>query len=226
MKQVVLLVEGQTEEQFVKEVLAPGWEPRLYLQPIVISTKKGGQARKDKGGTVTKERTIKECKRLLAQTHWTKVVLVLDYYGLHLSFGKKQTKGIPHERAKEIRDSFEREIDDGRFRFFLLIHEFEALLFSDPESIAAHFANDKDSSKEKALRELQAILDDHDNDPERINDHPSTAPSKRLESLFPRFKKVSDGVVIAKAIGIKRIRQRCRAFNELCACLDECAASD
>ena len=50
-------------------------------------------------------------------------------------------------------------------------------------------------------------------EPEQINDNPQTAPSKRLEKLSDRFKKTTTGIVIAEAIGLEKIRQKCSVFN-------------
>ncbi len=229
MKQLVLLVEGQTEEQFAKKVLAPFWSARgLFVRPVLLSTKKGPQHRAHKGGMPSRDVVRSECLRLLGQSLWDGVGLLLDYYGLHHTFGKAEIEvADPHERARQLRERFEEEIRNetgetshpSRFRFFLLIHEFEALLFADPEKVTAHFAT------EKALSRLEDILKKCNGDPELINDAPTTAPSKRLQQVFPKYRKVSDGVRIAQSIGLEGMRKRCRAFNEFCHWLDELATT-
>ncbi len=39
--------------------------------------------------------------------------------------------------------------------------------------------------------------------PEKINDSPQTAPSKRILSLVPRYRKVLDGTIAAKQMGLR-----------------------
>ena len=84
------------------------------------------------------------------------------------------------------------------------MHEFEALLFSDPDCLA--------SSLKINQSEINNILQEF-GDPEKIDNSPITAPSKRIEGLFPRYKKTSTGIIVAQDIGIERMRDKCRVFN-------------
>jgi hypothetical protein len=45
-------------------------------------------------------------------------------------------------------------------------------------------------------RKIEEILEEC-GEPEKINDHTTTAPSKRLEKLSDWFKKTSTGIAIA-----------------------------
>lgn len=50
--------------------------------------------------------------------------------------------------------------------------------------------------------------------PEKINNSPQTAPSKRLERwAHGRYGKTTSGIVIARAIGIDKMRKKCPLFN-------------
>ena len=84
------------------------------------------------------------------------------------------------------------------------MHEFEAMLFSEPE-ILAKLLNISQTKIDKILAEC--------GEPENIDDSPHTAPSKRLENLSSRFKKTSTGITIVKAIGLSKIRECCPIFN-------------
>ena len=54
--------------------------------------------------------------------------------------------------------------------------------------------------------------------PEQINNSPETAPSKRLEKWNGQYGKTTDGIAIAAAIGIVRMREKCPLFDAwLCA---------
>ena len=51
---VLVLVEGQTEEKFIKEVLAPSLSARrIWLIPTIIVTKRTGSSPAHKGGIST-----------------------------------------------------------------------------------------------------------------------------------------------------------------------------
>ncbi len=93
-----------------------------------------------------------------------------------------------------------------RFVPFVLMHEFEALLFSDCAKLGEVLgAADKN-------REFQRIRDQF-RSPEEINDSVDTAPSKRISALVPRYDKVLDGVDAAQRIGLERIRVECTHFD-------------
>jgi len=48
--------------------------------------------------------------------------------------------------------------------------------------------------------------------PEEINDGPNTHPSARLKRL-PGYKKAANGILVAEAIGLGKIRSECQHFN-------------
>jgi hypothetical protein len=53
MKKVLILVEGQTEEKFIKELLVPYFENKsIYIVPIIISTSRRKSGSKYKGGII------------------------------------------------------------------------------------------------------------------------------------------------------------------------------
>lgn len=75
--EVVVLVEGQTEQKFVNEVLSPYMAAKnIFLTPIVISKK--GQ----KGGDVKFQRVKTDICNHLKQRNDTIISTFVDYYGL------------------------------------------------------------------------------------------------------------------------------------------------
>ena len=62
------------------------------------------------------------------------------------------------------------------------MHEFESLLFSDPEILADVVAPDQ--RPQRLRRELTRIADTFGT-PEEIDDDPATAPSGRIRELAP-----------------------------------------
>jgi hypothetical protein len=87
---------------------------------------------------------------------------------------------------------------------YIEMHEFEALLFSDADTLA--------EKTEIDIALIRRIIETHDN-PEEINDNPANAPGKRLESLKKGYRKVAMGKTVSEAIGIERIRRQCPHFN-------------
>ena len=217
MANVFLIVEGPTEEQFYRKTLQDYFRSEdgsflHYLQVVQMPSKRNTTSRGKKGGRVTFAAAIDNVKRFLTQaSHCQLVVLILDYYGLHSTFldHLSSDHNALDDRVRAIQDRLENEINHPRFRFRLQIHEFEAYLFSDPQAIVSHF------SQPEKLQDLERILSSFTNDPEQINNSPETAPSKRLENHFPKFGKITDGLVIATKIGIPKIREHCFRFNAM-----------
>ena len=65
-KRVLVLVEGQTEERFVKDVLGPAFEAQgLYLRPTILTTSRLKDGTRFKGGVTSFARFESDVKRLL-----------------------------------------------------------------------------------------------------------------------------------------------------------------
>ena len=94
-----------------------------------------------------------------------------------------------------------------RFVPFVMVHEFEALLFSD----CAKFC---DVVEQVGLETRMSKIRADFASPEEINDSPHTAPSKRILQLMPGYQKRLDGVNAAQAIGLERMRAECPHFND------------
>jgi hypothetical protein len=88
------------------------------------------------------------------------------------------------------------EFKSNRFIPFVVMHEFEALLFSD----CAAFA--RGVGRPGIEAPLQAIRDNFST-PEEIDDSPETAPSKRIGILIPGYQKPVLGVQAASEIGLE-----------------------
>jgi hypothetical protein len=88
-----------------------------------------------------------------------------------------------------------------------MMHEFEALLFSDPEKLAA-------SLYRPELAEQFASIRNGFASPEEINDSLESAPSKRILKLYPRYEKPLGGALAAIEIGLETMRSECQHFND------------
>ena len=83
----------------------------------------------------------------------------------------------------------------------------------------------EDQIEQALLQRLQHelgydVLNCHTTDPEEINDGETTAPSKRLQSLYPSYDKILFGPLIAQRIGLDRLRQECPHFRDWVAKLE------
>lgn len=216
--ELIVLVEGPTEQKFVKEILSPFlWKHRVVAKPIIIS--KPGQ----KGGDVKFDRVIKDIKLHLKQRHDTYLTLMIDFYGIKdewpgYTVARQQSSPIlkaqfiiDGTRAK-IQELCEEYRPDIRFIPYFSMHEFEALLFSDV-NVLANSLNTKDIKIKKILEEC--------GEPENINDSPDTSPSKRLENLSGFFRKTITGIAIAREIGIENMRKSCPNFDNWIATLEK-----
>jgi hypothetical protein len=93
------------------------------------------------------------------------------------------------------------------------VHEFEALLFSAPEILGRELRPRKIDNDLGTY--FKDILAQHQNRCESINDHVTTAPSKRIEAVAHYKKgKTGQAKTILSAIGLDRIRCLCPHFNE------------
>jgi hypothetical protein len=78
-KRVLILVEGQTEERFVKDVLAPTFLGRnLYFFPTILVTKRVKSGPNFKGGVTNFRRFQKDAQRLLNSAGDGLVTTLLD----------------------------------------------------------------------------------------------------------------------------------------------------
>lgn len=96
--------------------------------------------------------------------------------------------------------------DTSRFLPYVIMHEFEGLLFSDCTRFARGIGH------EELATEFQRIRDDFDT-PEEINDSPVTAPSKRVEALVRGYEKPLHGTLAVLEIGLDAIRAECPEFR-------------
>jgi hypothetical protein len=121
----------------------------------------------------------------------------------------------PVKKAEIIEKAFKEDIiqtlgaafNPDRFIPYIQIHEFEALLFSNPHALA------KGIYRNDLAAEFEAVRNAFPS-PEDINDHPNTAPSKRIINLHSNYNKITDGILVAKEIGLPTMRRECKHFDQ------------
>ena len=208
MKRIIVLVEGQTEERFIKDVLNPFLEDEnIFLLTTIVNTKRVKGGANFKGGLYSYSAAKRDLMKLFTDTSIAGVTTMFDFYGLPTDFPGFGTGGVScYEKVEAIESAFASDINKLKFIPYIQLHEFEGLLFSSPGEIA----NTLDVSE---LKKIQAIRDLFTS-PEEINQGRETAPSKRLLKIFPKYNKVVYGAMIASRIGVTDIKNNCPHFNQ------------
>lgn len=205
MKRLFIVVEGQTEEAFVKELMRPYFiQNDIYdIRPALIQTSKG-----HKGGFVNYEHLRNDLLRLLkSQGQDVVVSTFVDFFRCPELPNQKEIDALPShlKKVEEMEKRISDDINDWRFIPYIQLHEFEALLFSAVNGFETYF-------DDQISKEIQKIIDSFDN-PEEINSSPETAPSKRLIQIIPYYDKVIYGNIVALEIGLPAILSKCPRFR-------------
>lgn len=216
--EVNVIVEGQSEQTFVRDVLAPIIAAKgIYLYPTQLGPVG------HKGGNVNFDRAQKHLGNFLKQRSDTYVTTMFDYFRIDSKWpgldavNQKRNKGTilcPTSIAKILESNMLENINKqfpdcnvkSRFVPYIEMHEFEALLFSNANILAENIGVE--------VEVVNKILHSYNENPEEINETPANAPSKKIEQLFPAYRKIADGKTIASAIGIAQIREKCIHFND------------
>lgn len=216
-RRVYLVVEGQTEETFVKQTLVPPLAARgVFVAPMRITTSRTS-LRVHKGGYVTFAHLERDIRRLLKQDAYAHVSSMVDWFRMPTDtpgWGAASAFADPYAAVAALEASLAEHFESARFVPYVQLHEFEALLYTDPA------AAQEVTGSAALARTMVDALSKHGDNPELINTTPQGAPSKRIESVFPRYEKVTHGVLIAHRISLQSLRSRCRHFAEWCSKLE------
>ncbi|MBD1217791.1 MAG: DUF4276 family protein [Dolichospermum sp.] len=198
MIRVNIFVEGQTEETFVRELLYNHFlQQNIYVNPILL------------GGAVTYGKIRKELYRKCFEDSTAFVTTMLDLYGLPEDFPGKSsipTTANLFEKAEYLEKQMGVDIGQQNFIPNLLVHEFEGLLYSNPQAFLEYF-------DQSTVEQLQSERESFPS-PEHINNSPQTAPSKRIIRCCPGYDKPLHGSLIAMGIGLDIIRNQCQHFDK------------
>lgn len=190
--QVVILVEGQTEEAFIQRVLQPYVGSEVFLQAVIVHTSRAADGSAHRGGGAWRnyDRMLRD---LLGQRHWTMITTLIDFYGYPPGAPACSCRAghdpvaCAESREAAIRDSLPR---DPRFVPFLMLHEFEAMV------LAVGAINGSVLGDSKAGTAFRASVAEHNGNAELVNDRPKTAPSKRVAAELSDYRKVRDSVEV------------------------------
>ncbi|HEV2495810.1 MAG TPA: DUF4276 family protein [Terriglobia bacterium] len=207
------VVEGQTEETFVRDVLRSELASQgIFCDARRIKTgRKGGKDHR--GGLVSFQHLRNDLELWMKQDSgadsW--FTTMVDLYRLPSDFPgitESRAHTDPIEKGELLEARFSGNLNHPRFVPYIQLHEFEALLFSDPQSFSIAFP----SVSTAQLAELQAIRSAF-NTPEHIDEGNDTSPSKRICGLLPQYVEPLSGPLIAKQIGLAKMRAECHHFN-------------
>ncbi len=192
MVRLAISVEGPTEERFIQKVLLPHLRDReIYAQPLLLGRN---------GGDVYLPRVKKDLNNLARS--FDKVTTLYDFYG----FRGKDAAESKETLEQKIMNCVAAPLRD-RIIPYVQMYEFEGLLFSSPEAI-------ENTIQQSGLKDwANGVLQECEGDPEKINDSPQTAPSKRLLKKTNYLKTVH-GPDIAKEIGLDILRKKCTGFGD------------
>lgn len=208
------IVEGQTEETFVRNTLVPHLAGRsIWADARCVQTSRM-HGKKYRGGLSHYAQVRKDI------TNWTKqdrnpnvrFTTMFDLYALPTDFpgyDAATQSADPLQRADVLEDALAQDIDDGRFVPYIQVHEFEALLLADPAKLDSQFPKHDD-----AIRRLAETASRYQS-PEHIDDGSDTAPSKRIIREIPAYEgqKASAGPLVAGRIGLYTLRAQCHHFG-------------
>jgi hypothetical protein len=225
MTRLLIHVEGQTEESFVNEVLR---DHLIYAGYDSVGARIVGNARlrRSRGGMRPWPPVKRDIVNHLRSDLGCVATTMVDFYGLPQEGdgawpGRAEaTVGAAREKAANVESALLESVtedmgsrfDSRRFVPFVVMHEFEGLLFSDCAAFGHGIGRDLE-------REFARIRDNFET-PEDINDSPDAAPSKRIEMLVPGYEKPLLGTLAVLEIGLGRIREECPHFADWLARLE------
>ena len=209
------VVEGQTEETFVNRLLAPELGARsIGASARCVMTKRTARA-KYRGGIPNYEKAKNDILNWMREDSNAdaRFTSMFDLYRLPNDFpGYEDAMRLsnPYKCVSLLEDAMREDISDYRFIPYIQLHEFEALLLSEPGKFDVHFLNDGGG-----IRNLVQLASEYES-PELINQGAETSPSKRIIKEMPRYEKqkASAGPRVAEAIGLPTLRAKCKHFSE------------
>ncbi len=209
-----LIVEGQTEETFVNQVLGPELaEFQVVVDAQCITTSRN-RSRVFRGGFVSYQHLKNDISRRVRedQREDARFSTMVDLFRLPRDFpgiADADQVGDPVRRAEQLERNLADEIKDRRFLPYLQVHQFESLLFADPSKFESAVPFQSLQDARLAMEDLLRVRSRFPT-PEHINRE--TPPGKRIAAAVPQFDKVAHGVVVARQIGLRQMEASCPHF--------------
>lgn len=229
MTRLLIHVEGQTEESFVNEILRDCLVSAGY-QSVAARIVGNARLRQRRGGIRPWPSVRKDIINHLRQDPGCIATTMVDFYALPQQGdgawpGRAAASGIgaalkascvEGALAEDLSKEAGPDFNPNRFVPFVVMHEFEGLLFSDCRAFSEGIG------RTDLKPHFQKIRDDFKT-PEDINDSPVTCPSRRVQDLVPGYEKPLFGTLAAMEIGLPRIRIQCPHFDSWLQLLESLA---
>jgi hypothetical protein len=215
MKHLYILVEGETELEFVNRILIPYFNKNglhTHIQGLIITMKGGGH------GFNNIQHFKNTLKPLLSYKDEPIITTMIDHYAINSATklpDYPNCAGIEYveQRISCMEQSLVKEVNSIKeYRYFIpniVRHEMETLLFANPQE---GFALEKSGIQQDIINICSQFSSIED-----INCTPQGAPSKRLIEIYKKhnqkYDKVAVGVDIAELTGIEDMLQKCPRFK-------------
>ena len=201
MIRLAITVEGDTEENFVKDTLTSHLRSKgVEITPVLIGR---ASAENVGGGNVTIPRLGRDVARLYRS--FDAVTTLVDFYGFR-DKGDRTVEELEAVLLERVQSMIRRGWDNRKVVPYVQKHEFEGLLFADVSAFSIVGAKQSDIERLAAVRAEFPT-------PEDIDDHPTTSPSKRIMDTILGYKRNADGPLVASKVGLERMRAECPRFN-------------
>ncbi|MGY4538518.1 hypothetical protein ACVW0P_002938 [Mucilaginibacter sp. UYNi724] len=213
-----IVVEGSSEEAFVKDVLVKHFAVlNIFISARRIRTGWDSQNSKPAKGGLLKYTKFRndvvnwiESDQNRANTYYTSM---LDLYAFPKDDKSPFTKKIqavidPYTKIKELENAIKLDINHHTFIPYVQLHEFESFLLVNPDKLITMFPESQGAIN-RLKKELGNLA------PEEVNESPHTAPSKRIIKYLPNYEgqKAQVGPLVAEDIGLNELRKNCPHFN-------------
>jgi hypothetical protein len=226
VNELVVIVEGETEQTFVRDQLAA----HLVLHNTITWPVLPGRHR-NHGGVKKWKVAQQDIIRTLKERRYCSTMF--DYYAMPSDWpGRTEATAKPwRKRANHVETMIRADIVEamgGSFnpKYFIpyvQLHEFEALAFADVRTLVSVLAPIATDSAMRLAERFNEILDAAEH-PEAIDDGYETCPSRRIGTIVAAYSKLSQGPIITKRIGISVLRERCTHFGEWLTHLEQLGA--
>ena len=227
VKRLYLTVEGQTEAAFVISILVGHLANfNVFLAPPRFTgLNRRRRGRIPRGGLLhTFSHALADLQIWLKedQSPEARFSMMVDLYALPNDFpgfqaGMEQSTGVA--QAISLEKSLAATIGDSRFIPYLQVHEYEALVLTDPNRLATLY--------EIGRADLKALADQCSvyATPEDINHGSQSHPKSRIKASVPAYDENIAGPLLTENIGLPTLRDRCPHFGQWLTRLEQLDAS-
>lgn len=211
-----ITTEGQTEMEFARKTLSTHFiKFGIIVDSRCVMTSKN-KYKTYRGGLLDYGKAKKDILRWMAEEKSGEAYFttMFDLYALPNDFPKfEESLKIqdPYLRVSFLEEAFKKDIDNHKFIPYIQLHEFEALLLSNPEILLIEYPDAR-----REIEKLKRIISENNNNPELVNTGKNTAPSKRIINLIPEYEgnKPTVGSILAGIEGVEIQKNRCIHFGK------------